>query len=373
MWGLSMYTYSLLQWFLFFYIYCFIGWVWESCYVSIMKRRWVNRGFMHGPFLPIYGSGAIMVLVTTLPVREHLFLVFLFGMIGATLLEYVTGEAMERIFHVRYWDYSKQRFNVNGHICLMSSLTWGGFSVFMETILHQPIEHIVLALPEMLLQCVTLALTITIVIDLTESFNEAMDLKKMLMNMTENSEEIQRIKKRLEIIVAIVDEQTTGLKERAEAGKVMLAERLAGERDKYEVYLKNQIEKTEIRKLSTQKRLEENLDRIRQKQSSILRALYDKVNTYSDIAGSYTRDKQMPLSEEVEKVAKELKSIKEKLIHTQKNLMNLGSDRAIKSMAVLRRNPQAISPKYAEALKKLKSLGEQELIKKNQNDKSENK
>ena len=111
-----MHVYSAGQWVLLFFFYCFLGWVWESCYVSACRRQWVNRGFLHGPLLPIYGSGAILILFVTLPAQDHLWLVWLLGMIAATALEYVTGDVMERLFKVRYWDYSKKRFNLNGHI-----------------------------------------------------------------------------------------------------------------------------------------------------------------------------------------------------------------------------------------------------------------
>ena len=116
-----MHLYTTGQWVLLFFFYCFCGWVWESCYVSIRQRRWVNRGFLHGPVLPIYGSGAIIILFVTLPVRQDLRLVFLLGTAAATALEYVTGAVMERLFQMRYWDYSSQPFNLHGYICLTSS------------------------------------------------------------------------------------------------------------------------------------------------------------------------------------------------------------------------------------------------------------
>ena len=94
-------VYTLSQWLLFFFLYSFFGWIWESCYVSLRKHRWVNRGFMHGPMLPLYGLGAVSVLIITLPVRDNLPLVFIMGMIGATLLEFFTGMVMESLFHVR--------------------------------------------------------------------------------------------------------------------------------------------------------------------------------------------------------------------------------------------------------------------------------
>lgn len=75
-----MQSYHLTQWVLFFFIYSFIGWVWECCFVSVRKRRWVNRGFMYGPMLPIYGFGALAVLISTIRVRDSIPLIFLFGM-----------------------------------------------------------------------------------------------------------------------------------------------------------------------------------------------------------------------------------------------------------------------------------------------------
>lgn len=80
--------YTPAQWALFFYLYSFLGWVWESCYVSVRQRRWVNRGFLNGPLLPIYGFGALSVLVFTLPVAQNPVLVFLFGMAGAVSPRY---------------------------------------------------------------------------------------------------------------------------------------------------------------------------------------------------------------------------------------------------------------------------------------------
>ena len=78
--------YTVFEWLLFFYTYSFLGWVFESCYVSIRKKRWVNRGFLKGPFLPIYGGGAVMMLFVSYPFKENLILTFFAGAVGATLL-----------------------------------------------------------------------------------------------------------------------------------------------------------------------------------------------------------------------------------------------------------------------------------------------
>ena len=115
-----MYTYTWYQWLAFFYVYCFLGWIFESTYVSLKQKRLVNRGFLRLPMLPLYGSGAVMMLWVSLPVRDSLPLVYISGFIAATALEYVTGAVMERLFKVRYWDYSSQPFQLHGYICLSS-------------------------------------------------------------------------------------------------------------------------------------------------------------------------------------------------------------------------------------------------------------
>ena len=92
-----MYVYTPGQWALLFFFYCFCGWVWESCYVSAKQRHWVNRGFLHGPLLPIYGSGAIIILFATLPVADNFWLVYFLGMLAATALEYVSSAGL-RLF-----------------------------------------------------------------------------------------------------------------------------------------------------------------------------------------------------------------------------------------------------------------------------------
>ena len=186
-----MHSYQLTQWILFFFIYSFVGWCWESCYVSVRKHRWINRGFLHGPMLPIYGSGALVILISTIGVRENPWLIFLFGMLAATVLEYITGAVMERMFHVRYWDYSRQKLNLNGYICASSSLCWGVFSVLLVRIVHIPVERAVLDIPMFITDSAAFVLTVTASVDLTQSFNEAMDLKQVLAQLEESRERIR--------------------------------------------------------------------------------------------------------------------------------------------------------------------------------------
>ncbi len=216
--------YTIVQWLFFFYFYCFFGWCFESTYVSVKSRRWVNRGFMRGPFLPLYGFGAIMMLVVSKPFQDNLVLVYFAGCLGATALEYVTGVIMEALFKVRYWDYSGKRFNFQGHICLGSSLAWGFLTILMTEVIHKPVERFVLWLPSQALGIATLVLTAVICADFALSFQAAMDLKNVLVKMEKARDELLRVQKRLDVIIALAAEDW-------ESRKAILADGFAQRRE----------------------------------------------------------------------------------------------------------------------------------------------
>lgn len=176
-----MYSYHFREWLSFFYFYCIFGWCFESTYVSLKKRHPVNRGFLKGPWLPLYGSGAILVLWLTLPFQGTPVLVCVVGAIGATVLEYFTGEAMVRIFKVRYWDYSNQKFQYKGHICLSSSIAWGFLSLLMVYVVHKPVETLIFWMNEEVVSVLTYGITVCFVYDFSNAFRKAMDLRELLI------------------------------------------------------------------------------------------------------------------------------------------------------------------------------------------------
>lgn len=205
--GIGSYQYMIVQWLFFFYFYCCFGWVFESTYVSLKSRRFVNRGFMRGPFLPLYGTGAMMMLIVSAPFQDNLLLVYVAGCIGATALEYITGVIMEALFKVRYWDYSNQPFNFQGHICLGSSLAWGGLTILMTRFVHKPVERFVMSIPMQILVPVTVVLTLFLAVDFSLSFKAAMDIRDILLKMERAKEEIARISKRLDVVIALAGDE----------------------------------------------------------------------------------------------------------------------------------------------------------------------
>ncbi|MCD7745433.1 MAG: hypothetical protein LUI13_09160 [Lachnospiraceae bacterium] len=202
---MEIYTFS--QWVLFFYIYCFLGWVFECAYVSICEKHWVNRGFLKGPLLPIYGCGALCILIVTIPFRDHVPLMCLVGMVSATVLEYVTGAAMEKLFHVRYWDYTGRLLSLNGHICLASVLCWGVMTILVVDVLQVYLEKVVLALNEQVVTVVVFAVTPFVTGDLVTSFRAALHLRDILIQWERMQEELKKLGARRKELEAALNER----------------------------------------------------------------------------------------------------------------------------------------------------------------------
>lgn len=225
-----MYPYTMSQWLFLFYLYCFLGWCVESTYVSLKEKppRWINRGFMRGPFLPLYGSGAIMMLVVSSPFQHNLVLTYVAGCIGATVLEYITGVAMEALFKVRYWDYSDVPFNFQGHICLGTTLSWGFLTILMTRVIHRPIEGILYMIPAGVLSILVFVLTVCIAADFALSFRAALDIRDILLAMEKVKEEMAHMQKRLDVIAALTEEEIGQYRDAAEMRLGELTESIEG-------------------------------------------------------------------------------------------------------------------------------------------------
>ena len=342
-----MHVYTAGQWVLLFFFYCFCGWVWESCYVSARQRRWVNRGFLHGPLLPIYGSGAIIILFATLPVADSLPLVWLLGMLAATALEYVTGTVMEKIFKVRYWDYSSQRFNLNGHICLTSSIAWGFFSILLVRFVHPPIGRLLARVPALFVDPLAYALTAAFTVDVVRSVQAALDLREMLTRLTEENEDLRRLAKRAEVAAAFAEDDLRRFRERTEVERLLLQSRIGAE-------LEEHREARAQRKQRRQEALEESLRRRTGAKLEALRTIADALETcrdhladIPDLTGEALEARRADLTDAIEKVREREAGLRAR---------TAGSYR--RSLRILRANPSAVAKEFGEAMDALRKLGE---------------
>ena len=125
-----------------FFLYSAIGWLVESIYVSLMKGRWVNRGFLNGPICPVYGTGAVLILVLLTPLKEYPPLVFLTSLAVVSIVEYITAWALETIFHAKWWDYSDMRFNIKGRVCLLNALEFGVLGLVLMYGIHPAVTGV---------------------------------------------------------------------------------------------------------------------------------------------------------------------------------------------------------------------------------------
>ena len=126
-----------------FFIFCNYGWVQESIIESLYHKRPINRGFLKGPYIPIYGVGGMSMLILCMPFRENGFAVYFVGMVSCTLLEYFVGWLMETLFHKQFWDYSMLKFTYKNRISLLSSLFWGLLALFMVYVLYGIVSGVV--------------------------------------------------------------------------------------------------------------------------------------------------------------------------------------------------------------------------------------
>lgn len=230
---------------------------------------------MKGPFLPIYGSGAVIILFATMPIMFSPILVYIAGVIAATVLELVTGIIMEGLFKVKYWDYSKNFMNYKGYICLKSSLTWGFMGLLVTYIINEPIAGFINDITIEIQTVIVALITVVFLYDFVVSFREAYNLREIVLNNERLMKELNEVRVNIAVAVSEAsekkDEFAEDIKEKIEAALSyteiddIILEKLE-ELKKLEVedyiklwkekidFLKAGIEKLDLKKISILKR-----------------------------------------------------------------------------------------------------------------------
>ena len=371
-----MYEYTWYQWLTFFFIYCFFGWIFESTYVSAKTGHFVNRGFLRLPLLPLYGTGAVMMLWVSLPVKDSLFLVYLAGVIAATILEYVTGWGMEKLFKMKYWDYSNQRFNVKGYICLSSSIAWGFLTIFLTEVVHRPIEQYVLGLPVMVNIIFVLITSLLFAADTAESVKTALDLAKVLDAMTDMRAELDDIQVQMALLKAETSERVAEAREEAAARlsrmKSGAAVHAAALKDDTAERLNELVE-------NTMEKMSGFVEGTAEKMGGLVENTAEKVARTAERLSELTEDAAARVSgtlaqraegsrqaiqrDELNKSA--VQDRKDKLAALSQRLVSITEKRHMLSThmdfyrrGILKGNPTASSSRFAEALKELREIAD---------------
>ena len=191
-------SYNVYQLLWIFFVYSFIGWCGEAAMAAVHRRKFVNRGFVSGPICPVYGAGAAAVAVFLPELKDQLFFLFLGGMIVTTFVEYLTGRLLELIFHRKWWDYSDQRFNLDGYVCLKNSAVWGLCSVLMICFFDPLLCRLLVLIPRLAGDILLWILGVLLVIDAVGSGVAVLGLKKKQSRITQITEELHKTSKVLE-------------------------------------------------------------------------------------------------------------------------------------------------------------------------------
>lgn len=171
--------------FLLFMAYSLIGWISEVLYCSVLEHRLVNRGFLNGPVCPVYGFGALLVIFVLKPFADNLVVLFVAAVAVTTLLEYLAGWLLERLFATRWWDYSSLPFNLHGRICLRNSLLFGLMSVAGVRLAHPLLLQLLAAVPEDILSRLAAGFAVLLALDLAMTLKTLIGLGSRLRSLRE--------------------------------------------------------------------------------------------------------------------------------------------------------------------------------------------
>ncbi|MBU3876256.1 hypothetical protein HGO97_010570 [Faecalicatena sp. AGMB00832] len=225
---------------LYFFVYGFLGWCTEVGFAAVKEHKFVNRGFLNGPICPIYGVGVTVVIALLTPYKENLILLYISSVILVTLLEGITGWAMDKIFHNKWWDYSEQPFNIGGYVCLIFSLVWGVACVAIMDFIHPPIAKLLSLLPHTLMIVVMVILGIAMFADLYVTASAIFKFNKRLASMEKIAAELHEISDQIgediyeKVLVAVekqevsrqkLDEAAAELKEKTQGTAAGLREK----------------------------------------------------------------------------------------------------------------------------------------------------
>ncbi len=185
--------YNIAFYFLLYIIYSMIGWLLEVVWTFITDKKLVNRGFLIGPYCPIYGTGCILMILLLQKYSDDILVLFIMSMLICSILEYATSYFMEKIFKARWWDYSNRKFNINGRICLETLIPFGILGCVLIYALNPFVSKLIKAIPSNILIIISGIVFIAFLIDNIVSFKVISKIKVSSQKLIEdNTEEITK-------------------------------------------------------------------------------------------------------------------------------------------------------------------------------------
>lgn len=218
--------------FLYFIIYSFLGWIMETTYCSIVEKRFVARGFLYGPICPIYGVGVLMMICWFAPLTGSPFLFYVVATAVMSAWEYFVGWFLEATTHIKYWDYSMFKFNLNGRICLWVCLMWGVLAYAVIYWVHPLVSGLVALVPPTPQHIVALVLLVLLAGDAAATIRELALVGRLMAKLDQTGEELrlQLTLGRAELTDKL-DEAREAISDRLDGAKEAISDKLDAAKD----------------------------------------------------------------------------------------------------------------------------------------------
>ena len=268
--------YNLEIYFIMFIIFSVAGWMMECTLGVIEKHKFVNRGFLIGPYCPIYGVGVVSGTLLLTRFSDNIVLLFFLATIVCGSLEYLTSYLMEKIFKARWWDYTRRKFNINGRICLETLIPFGIISVLILSFVNPWILEKLYMIPKNALNWLVIILAIVFIVDCVISFNIISRFKNLSKQEKDNTEEIaKKVRETAEAAIEKLTSEKELLIRKMNISRFRLANNIKYTRKKYTIKIKNH----QVTLIGTFKARIQGID---DKIKEVAKDLTDKISSLKD-------------------------------------------------------------------------------------------
>lgn len=225
--------------FLLFLIYSFLGWCMEVCCSLVVRHKFINRGFLLGPYCPIYGCGAILITLLLKNFTNKPVLLFIMAILVCGVLEYLTSFFMEKIFHLRWWDYSNKKINLNGRICLDTIIPFGILGSIIMYVTNPYFLNKLNILPINILNIIFYFFLVIYVVDISISLTTILGIRKTAIivnreNREDNTEEITKKIREILLRKSFVQRRLVNAYPKLKAIKMKVKEKIEKTKDELE-------------------------------------------------------------------------------------------------------------------------------------------
>ena len=271
--------------FLLFMIYAILGWCMEVTCKLIQYKRFINRGFLIGPYCPIYGYGAILITFLLKKYTDDPIILFFMAIIICGTLEYLTSYFMEKIFKARWWDYSQKKFNINGRVCLNTIVPFGLLGLFIMYISNPFFISKIQLLPEIWLNILFWTLLVIYIVDNIVSgivIRYVKKTEKIVGKDLDNTEEITKKVKEVLQNKSMLHRRLLNAYPSLEAVKIKIKEKKEEIKEKVEEQREEFTNKVEKQKKEFENKVENQKREIENKAHEVAKKIEDKTKNRKD-------------------------------------------------------------------------------------------